>query len=505
MSSNRYAYAALWKSAYELAAAMAFAAMVCTSLGMLVLRRIKKPLDALVAQANAITQKKFVEIEEPNVPELKQLAIAMNTVVDRLKTMFHDESVRLEALRQQVNFDALTGLANRHYFLASLNEAVHARDSTGGVLVMIRIGNLQQLNAAKGRPAVDSMIGDLGGVIQEQIANYKGALGGRMNGADFAILVPGSEHVENVAQDLMRSLTARMATLDSELAILSMGGRYFPPPMAVNRILAEVDSALAAAELDGSNSVRFVNLQANMQAPTSANEWACLIARAIERQWIKLEYFPVVSMNGVLLHMEGALRLRYTEAGDWMPAGQFFPMAERLGLSAELDMVALRLGLAALEASPNLRGLAINLSADFVRRAKFRTAVQEVLTSNKAAGRLWLEVSEAGALKNLEELRMFSELVRATGCQMGIDHFGRQFGEVKKIQSVTLDYLKVDGSFITGLATNLGNQNFLRGVCHTASAMGCMAIALGVSTTEDFQALTQLGFDGATGTAVKVT
>jgi len=100
VSHSRFAYGALWKSAYEMALALAIAGLVGGYLGSLVLRRLKGPLDAVIEQAKAITLRRFVTIDEPKVPELRQLAVAMNATVGRLKSMFDEEADRLDAVRR---------------------------------------------------------------------------------------------------------------------------------------------------------------------------------------------------------------------------------------------------------------------------------------------------------------------------------------------------------------------------------------------------------------------
>ncbi len=122
VSHNRFAYRALWESVLQMIAALAAAGLVGGYLGALILRRLKRPLDAVIDQAVAITERRFVTIDEPEVPELRQLATAMNMTVERLKTMFEEEAARLEAVRRETNFDPLTGLANRDHFMARLRQ-----------------------------------------------------------------------------------------------------------------------------------------------------------------------------------------------------------------------------------------------------------------------------------------------------------------------------------------------------------------------------------------------
>ena len=126
ISHSRFAYGALWDSVLRTMGALALAGLLGGYLGSLILRRLKAPLRAVINQATAITERRFVTIDEPRVPELKQLAIAMNATVGRLKSMFEEEAARLETVRQEANFDPLTGLLNRSHFMARLRQSLVA-------------------------------------------------------------------------------------------------------------------------------------------------------------------------------------------------------------------------------------------------------------------------------------------------------------------------------------------------------------------------------------------
>lgn len=92
ISQSRFAYAALWKSAQEMVMALSLAGLAGGYMATLVLRRLRRPLNAVIDQAQAITERRFVTMEEPAVPELQKLSQAMNATVARLKTMFDDEA-----------------------------------------------------------------------------------------------------------------------------------------------------------------------------------------------------------------------------------------------------------------------------------------------------------------------------------------------------------------------------------------------------------------------------
>jgi len=168
VSNSRFAYESLWQSVWELAAALFLATLVGGYLGTLILRRLRAPLLAVIGQARAITERRFVTIEEPDVPELKQLAAAMNATVGRLQGMFEEEAARLDAVRREANCDSLTGLANRSHFLARLHQALEAEDSRGIGLILVRVADLAGVNRRLGRDAGDGAAGGQSGGAPER-------------------------------------------------------------------------------------------------------------------------------------------------------------------------------------------------------------------------------------------------------------------------------------------------------------------------------------------------
>jgi EAL domain-containing protein (putative c-di-GMP-specific phosphodiesterase class I) len=261
---------------------------------------------------------------------------------------------------------------------------------------------------------------------------------------------------------------------------------------------------LASAEAEGKNAVRDAVADDDEDQPRTAEQWSTMIHRALDNQWVRLISFPVVDLSGRLSHRECPLRLMFDEKGEWLPAGQFLPIAERLKLTPALDLVAVTLGLQELKAQPQLAGLAINLSASSVEDADFRKKLLALLNAQKdTASRLWLEVAENGALKHLPMFRELCRGLKAVGCRIGLEHFGHQFSQIGQLHDLGLDYLKVDSSFIRGLDGNSGNAAFLKGLSGIAHNIGLQVLAEGVTTQEELKALDSVGFDGATGPAIR--
>lgn len=505
VSHSRFAYRALWHSVLEMIAALMVAGVLAGLLGHRVLQRLRRPLLRVIHQAQAITERRFVSINEPDVPELKQLASAMNATVARLKTMFDDEAARLEAVRQEANCDPLTGLANRTYFMARLRDALMREDARDGQLIIARIMNLADINQRLGREATDQLLQTAGTTLRDATQQWPLSLTARLNGADFAVLVPGSSPSEPLAQELLNLLLNLGRSHGVEQNFVCMGVAAYTARMEPGTLLGLTDTALASAEAAGGDTLRTsINDDADQQ-PRNAQEWEQTITEALSQGWVKLIAFPLTNFTGQRIHDECPLRLMFDAQGEWQPAGRFMPVAERLRLTPRIDLAAIELGLRSLAEQAALPGLAINLSSNSIIDTRFRTDLAQMLKNATAARRLWLEVPEAGAFDQIEAFRTLCVELKRAGCKVGIEHFGRQLSRIGQLQELGLDYVKVDSSFVRGIDNHAGNQTFLKGLAGIAHSMGIQVYAEGVTSADEMAMLQTLGFDGATGPAVKAT
>lgn len=503
ISHARFAYGALWSSVVEMLLALTAAGLVGGLLASLILRRLKAPLQTVIDQATAITERRFVTIDEPRVPELRQLAAAMNATVGRLKSMFEDEASRLESVRREANYDLLTGLANRSHFMARLRQSLDAEDAVGGSLLLVRLADLSGINRRLGRAATDDFVKRCAEVIEVCAAVGRPGIAARLNGADFAVMLSGEANGRTAAKALVARLIEVATPFIVDEPAVSIGFGRFGHGMNVGALLARIDGALAAAEAEGMNAIHEAEDSDDEGQPRTAEQWSRMIRRAMDNHWVRLISFPVIEFSGKLSHRECPLRLMFDEQGDWLPAGQFLPIAERLRMTPELDLIAVTLGLRELASQPELPGLAINLSASSVGDAAFRTKLLALLAAHRAlAPRLWLEVAENGALKHLAMFRELCRDLKPTGCRIGLEHFGHQFSQIGLLHELGLDFLKVDSSFVRGVDSNSGNATFLKGLSGIAHTIGLQVLAEGVASEAEMAVLPSLGFDGATGPAV---
>lgn len=503
-SHSHFAYEELWRGGVQLLIWFLLGGAFLGILGMRFLGRIKRPLDAVVGQAKAISERRFVSIEEPAVPELKSVANAMNAMVQRVKAMFDEEAQRLEQVRREATLDALTGLANRSYFMNQLDKALHADDAVAdGSLLILRIADLAGINRHAGRETADAVLRRIGAAIAQIDDDSQMFTGARLNGADFALLMPGLDDPSPYAELLLRELRELVAAgLIEQEGVGHIATLTYTHGQTISQLLAQLDVTLASAEQQ--SKLCWCKAEAECSStPTSNADWKRLLESAISTQRLRLIEFPVAANDGQLIHLECPLRLQADENGEWLAAGRFMPMASRLAMTSDLDLAAARLALQRLKREAG--SVAVNLSGESILNPAFVTQLTALIQDNKEnAKRLWLEVSEIGAFQHFDAFRTFCLALRPFGCRLGIEHFGRQFSEIGKLHDIGLDYLKVDSSFIRAIDQTPGNQAFLKGLCSIAHGIGLTVIAEGVQTAEELQTLPEMGFDGATGPAVGI-
>ena len=139
--------------------ALLVAVLVAGVLGNFLLRRILAPLKAVVAQAQAIGERRFITTEEPSTTEFAEVTRAMNELARRVREMLEKESQRLSRQREAADMESGTGLLLRGPFMARLGAKLESEDAdASGSLALVRLGNLARLNQHFGRETMDTVL-----------------------------------------------------------------------------------------------------------------------------------------------------------------------------------------------------------------------------------------------------------------------------------------------------------------------------------------------------------
>ncbi|MBT9613027.1 MAG: EAL domain-containing protein [Burkholderiales bacterium] len=501
-SHSRYAYSELWSGALKLLSWLLAAGFIAGVIGTLIMRIIVRPLDQVVGQAQAISERRFITLNEPRTPELNSVVRAMNQMVARLKQMFEEEAERLDHLRREINHDAVTGLPNRDAFMNYLQTALVREDAAPlGALLIVRLKDLGEINRRLGHGSVDLLLKQVASILTEHCARRHEHIAARLNGADFALLAPNENEIAKLTQAIVALLHQQ---LSSDVPAMEdhfhVGAILYRRGDETTALLAAADQALATAEGKGPNGWH-ATVEGEAPVARSTDAWRNLLTTAITEKRLKLAFFPVRTAAGQTLHQESVIRLQTTQEGSWLVAGDFIPMATRLKLSSTLDFEVIRLALDTLQSAPG--DIAVHLSTDSIADWGFHKRLSALLNQQPdLCKRLWIEVSEYGVLRQPEAFREIAHTLKAMQCRVGIEHAGHRLSDLAQLADLGLDYLKVDSSLVRAVDQNMGNQALLKGLCKMAHTLGITMIAEGVQTEAELALLPQLGFDATTGPAV---
>lgn len=495
VSAPGFAHADLWRGSLRSAFWLLLVGVATGTLGTLLLRRIRAPLDATVEQAQALVERRFLTVPEPDVPELRQLSRAMNAMVERLQAVFAEQGAQLEALRRRAQADLLTGLANRPHFMAQLASALAREDGpVAGSLLLVRMRELAALNRELGHAATDEALLALAQVLGNSQAARAGALAGRLNGADFALLLPGGEPASE-AEHLAARLRDALAPWPA--ANVAIGAARWEAGGAPSALMQQADAALVQAEPQGVFAVAVVGAAAP-EAALGEDGWRRCLSAALERGDAELGGYPVIDRRGALLHLECPLRLRPHEGGPLEPAARWLPWVLRGRLSAQADARAVALALAASAADGQPRG--VNLAPESLAESGFIAALRRQLRAQPEGARLlWLEVDERAAVDRLALVRELVEQLRPLGVRLGLEHAGARLARIERLYEAGLDYVKLDGALSMNLAQGGERADFLRGLVSMLHGLGLQVHAEGVADARDAEALWHCGIDGMTG------
>lgn len=493
-----YAHDALWSTSVRSALAMAVVGLLAAGLGIWLVRRISRPLDAAVAQAQALEQGEFVTVPEPRVPEVRRLTRAMNSLVGRLRATSGAQAEQLATLHRQANADALTGLSNRTHFLVQLASALQREDGPAhGGLVLLRVMELGALNRQFGHAIADRILVTIAQSLKPYAEGVKGCFLGRLNGTDFALCLPAPGVALETAQAVAEALRLVLPTLGNGAAVC-LGAVELHRDMPPGRVMSAADAALARAELHGAFAVEQGSEPPGTIAILGEGAWRQRILQALEQQRVRLMEFPVLNARRQLVHLECPLRLQLENDGVFEPAARWLPLAARSRLTGDVDERALMLALHAARHDGQAR--CVNLSPASLTDSGFAARLRARLwTAPQAAKLIWLEVDESAAVEHFDLLRELGRQLRPTGVRFGIEHAGERLGQIPRLFEAGLDYVKLDASVTGGVGRDDHRALFVRSTVTLLHGLSIQVYAEGVSDARDASRLWDCGIDGATG------
>jgi diguanylate cyclase (GGDEF)-like protein len=439
-------------------------------------------------------------------PLLLPVAAALGTLVERQQALFEAQAAQLESLRQLAHTDALTGLANRRHFMAMLDGSLcHGETPIEAGLVLLRVRDLQGLNQRLGHAGADRVLQALAQALQAYPDRIGRCCAGRLNGSDFALLLPVGGMAFETAAALVQALRVPFTQIDA-LASVDAGVVELSLPMNATQALALADAALARAEAEGGFAVPSTDLELPLVdevLPLGEATWQRRIARALVKGQVALGAYPVRTADGRQLLLDCPLRVQLQPDGPLEPAARWLALAQRTRLCAAVDEKALTLALEAIALDGQPR--CVNVAGQSLESMEFVAAVAQRLQAAPAAAcRLWIDLPESLALEQPMRVREVSRLWRPLGVMLGLEHAGESLTRIPGLIDLGLDCVRIDRRFVNDVVGEAAEdaRRYLQGLVKLVQAVGLQVTAEGVRSAADLDVLWALGFDAATGPAL---
>ena len=409
--------------------------------------------------------------------------------------------------------DALTGLFNRDEFDRQLQWALEAAAADGTAqadcVLFLDLDHFKVVNDTCGHAAGDQLLKDMAALLRQSV-RAKDVVA-RMGGDEFAILLrscplPAAERLaKNICHqlDVFRfEFQGKRLQVGASIGLVPLGENLNEP----QALMRAVDECCYAAKSAGRNRVVAWTATAHVsQATGGAASWAERIGRALDEDRFVLLGQLVIPLHADagVVKVEMLLRM-LDESGQRLSPGEFMPAAERFHLMGRIDRWVLRNTLDWMRdklTASHAKRVGVNLSGQSVGDPSFHAWALDVL---KAAGpglcqALTLEITETVAIANLDQARTFLHAVRGLGLRVALDDFGSGAATFGYLKRLPLDYLKIDGQFVTGLLSDPLDEVTVRSFVDVARVMGLKTVAEFVESAEVVKRLRELGVDFAQG------
>ena len=421
---------------------------------------------------------------------------------------FRDISERKQ-LERKVQHDALfdvsTGLPNRALFLDRLTLALmrrsRRRDQSCGVL-LLDLDRFKEINDVLGHAAGDALLVSVADRLR--VAKRPDDSASRLCGDEFAVLVenitePGD--LEVVASRILRQMEQPFEIFGSLVRVSASIGVAMAGPehTKAELLVRDADFAMNRAKMDGGGCSGVFDKELKMPLKRSLHHPERELRRVLERREYEVWYQPIYQLTGSNLEgFESLLRLRRPD-GSVDSFRRLLSAAEDSGLSITLgretmDTVCRQLRSWSESAKQRKLMLTLNLSEMQFYHPEMITQLKKALDANAIdPSRLLFEVAEGTLSQNPDVAQALLERMAELKVRLAVDNFGARFAPLNHLARLPIDVVKLAPKLTTA-ATSTGRQAaVIESLIHLSHALGMKVIAQGIETSEQLEALCNMG------------
>jgi diguanylate cyclase (GGDEF)-like protein len=395
--------------------------------------------------------------------------------------------------------DPLTGLPNRRSFMDALDRA--CRGEAPFSCLLFDLDNFKQVNDVRGHIVGDQLLQ----TIAERLQEFRRAdlLLARIGGDEFGVLATSADrdHAQNIAHLIARRI--QEPTLIDGRAVetrASVGIARYPEDTArADALFRKADIALYCAKSRGRGAVRLFTQSMEETERRRASVVEAL-REAVPKREIVPHYQPLVELStGAIVGYEILARWQSPQLGSVAPH-EFIPMATEAGLINALTYSVLEQACAHAVHWPSPQRISLNVAPRQLSDAMLPLQLLAILLrTGMAPHRLEIELTEEALLENDQTALNNLKAMKEQGMTLALDDFGTGYSSLHHLRTLPFDKVKIDRSYIRGLAGSEKSQRMVEAVIAFTHSLGIPLLAEGVETEEQACILRELGCDLAQG------
>jgi diguanylate cyclase (GGDEF)-like protein len=400
--------------------------------------------------------------------------------------------------RRNANTDPGTGLANRRELMRALVDMLEEKASA--VLLLLDLDHFKRVNDLHGHAAGDRVLATVAEALEKNAP--PGACCARTGGDEFAMLFLAKDEsqAEEVARQIQRYLAAPVFVEGAQLQVsASIGLSWLDLRENETGALRRSDVALYAAKRNGRNSFAWfdavLELELSDRLKLEEN-----IRNGIKRGDFVPYFQPLIDLsNQEIVGFEALARWRSPD-GTVLDAEAFIEAAERTGLIGPLTLSIMEQAMRQARDWPAHLKVAVNVSPVQFRDPTLAEQILKLLSSTGfAANRLEIEITEASLLEDREQVLTIMASLKNVGVRISLDDFGTGYASLAQVNSLPLDRIKIDKSFITTMVKSQRTAEIVNTIAALGHTLDVPISAEGVESEQIRVALERFGCSEAQG------
>lgn len=361
-----------------------------------------------------------------------------------------------------------------------------AREGGKATLGMVELAGWKRAVDAMGSERADDLAARLSEIISADARAAASAGSGR-----FGILASSSRELAGITARIEAAIRAEGHDVSAASLLLNLEPAGLSPQQTARMLRFALDRFASG----GAATLAQTGLGGDLDGfVREAASRARTLRQTIEDHDFRLVFQPVVGLKDGKLHHHEAL-LRPPPSGDRLlrTTQDFVLLVETLGLAEMLDRAVLEVAADVAVTVPGLR-IAVNISGPSVQSPEFRTHVGALLRDRPGlAPRLLVELTETAAVTDLVSAGETMQLLRRNGILVCLDDFGAGAAAFRYLREFPVDFVKIDGSYVTAALTRKRDRNLLAGIVEIAGAAGARVIAERIETDAEAELVRGLG------------